>query len=43
MLNQRTNTLTFSTEGRQFHDITREVAAEVKAAGIAEGLDAYSG
>ena len=27
-----------ATEGRQFHDITNEVAAEVKAAGIAEGL-----
>ena len=38
MLRQRTNTFGVATEGRQFHDITNEVAAEVKAAGIAEGL-----
>ena len=38
MLSQHTNTIAISTGGRQFHDITREVAAEVKAAGVAEGL-----
>ena len=32
------HTLQVATKGREFHDITREVAAQVKAAKITEGL-----
>ena len=38
MLSQQTHTLQVTTKGREFHDITREVAARVKAAKISEGL-----
>ena len=38
MLSQHTKTLRFATEGRGFIEITGEVAAEVRAAGFAEGL-----
>ena len=38
MLHQHTQTLQVTTKGREFHDITREVAAQVKAAKISEGL-----
>ena len=38
MLSQHTHTLQVATKGREFHDITREVAAQVKAAKISEGL-----
>ena len=38
MLSQHTKTLRFATEGRGFIEITGKVAAEVRAAGFAEGL-----
>jgi secondary thiamine-phosphate synthase enzyme len=38
MLTQHTHTIDVSTKGRQFHDLTQEVAAQVKAAKITEGL-----
>ena len=38
MLTQHTQTLQVATNGREFHDITHEVAALVKAAKITEGL-----
>ena len=38
MLSQHTYSLQVATKGREFHDITREVAAQVKAAKISEGL-----
>ena len=38
MLSQHTHTLQVTTKGREFHDLTREVAAQVKAAKISEGL-----
>ena len=38
MLSQHTQTLQVPTKGREFHDITSEVAAQVKAAKISEGL-----
>ena len=38
MLSQHTQTLQVPTKGREFHDITREVTAQVKAAKITEGL-----
>jgi secondary thiamine-phosphate synthase enzyme len=38
MLSQHTNTLRIATGGRGFVEITGEVAAEVRAAGFAEGL-----
>ena len=38
MLTQHTDTIEVSTKGRQFHDLTQEVAAQVKAAKITEGL-----
>jgi secondary thiamine-phosphate synthase enzyme len=38
MLSQHTQTLQVATKGREFHDITSEVAAQVKAAKISEGL-----
>ena len=38
MLTQHTDTIEVSTKGRQFHDLTPEVATKVKAAKITEGL-----
>ena len=38
MLSQHTQTLQVPTKGREFHDITSEVAAQVKVAKISEGL-----
>ena len=38
MLSQHMHTLQVATKGREFHDITSEVAAQVKAAKISEGL-----
>ena len=38
MLTQHTDTIEVSTKGRQFHDLTKEVASQVKAAKITEGL-----
>ena len=38
MITQHTHTIDVSTKGRQFHDLTQEVAAQVKAAKITEGL-----
>ncbi|MDP7010688.1 MAG: secondary thiamine-phosphate synthase enzyme YjbQ [Verrucomicrobiota bacterium] len=38
MLSQHTQTLQVATKGREFHDITSEVAAQVKVAKISEGL-----
>ncbi len=38
MLTQHTDTIEVSTKGRQFHDLTQEVATQVKAAKITEGL-----
>ena len=38
MLTQHTQTLQVATNGREFHDITHEVATLVKAAKITEGL-----
>ena len=38
MLHQHMHTLQVATKGREFHDITSEVAAQVKAAKISEGL-----
>ncbi len=38
MLTQHTQTLQAPTNGREFHDITHEVATLVKAAKITEGL-----
>lgn len=38
MLTQQTHTIEISTKGRQFHDLTQEVATQVKNAKIAEGL-----
>ena len=38
MLTQHTHTIDVSTKGRQFHDLTQEVATQVKAAKITEGL-----
>ena len=38
MLHQHTQTLQVATKGREFHDITSEVTAQVKAAKISEGL-----
>ena len=38
MLTQHTDTIEVSTKGRQFHDLTPEVATQVKAAKITEGL-----
>ena len=38
MLTQHTDTIEVSTKGRQFHDLTPEVATKVKATKITEGL-----
>ena len=38
MLTQHTDTIEVSTKGRQFHDLTPEVATKVKVAKITEGL-----
>ena len=38
MITQHTHTIDVSTKGRQFHDLTQEVAAQVKATNITEGL-----
>ena len=38
MLTQHTDTTEVSTKGRQFYDLTQEVAARVKATKITEGL-----
>jgi len=38
MLTQHTYTIEVSTTGRQFYDLTQEVAAQVKNAKITEGL-----
>ena len=38
MLTQHTDTIEISTKGRQFHDLTPEVATKVKVAKITEGL-----
>ena len=38
MLSQHTHTLQVATKVREFHDITSEVTAQVKAAKISEGL-----
>ena len=38
MLTQHTDTIEVSTKGRQFYDLTQEVAARVKATKIIEGL-----
>ena len=38
MITQHTHTIEVSTKGRQFHDLTQEVATQVKAAKITEGL-----
>ena len=38
MLTQHTYTIDISTTGRQFHDLTQEVSAQVENAKISEGL-----